>query len=46
MMDYADEYNTQARTNPVFMTAKTAVCLMARAVAKILVQNGFTEISL
>ncbi|MBO5590346.1 MAG: STAS domain-containing protein [Acidaminococcaceae bacterium] len=31
MMDHTDEYNTQARTNPVFMTAKTAVCLMARA---------------
>ena len=23
--------STQARTNPVFMTAKTAVCLMAQA---------------
>ena len=31
MMDHTDEYNTQARANPVFMTAKTAVCLMARA---------------
>ena len=31
MMDPTDEYNTQARANPVFMTAKTAVCLMARA---------------
>ena len=31
MTNHADEYNTQARTNPVFMTAKTAVCLMARA---------------
>ena len=30
-MDHTDEHNTQARTNPVFMTAKTAVCLMARA---------------
>ena len=31
MMDHTNEYNTQARANPVFMTAKTAVCLMARA---------------
>ena len=30
-MDHADEYNTQVRSNPVFMTAKTAVCLMAKA---------------
>ena len=28
---HTNEYNTQARANPVFMTAKTAVCLMARA---------------
>ena len=25
------DYSAQARTNPVFMTAKTAVCLMAQA---------------
>ena len=25
------DYSVQARTNPVFMTAKTAVCLMAQA---------------
>ena len=30
-IDHTNEYNTQARANPVFMTAKTAVCLMARA---------------
>lgn len=31
MEKYSVDYSTQARTNPVFMTAKTAVCLMAQA---------------
>ena len=31
MKDHYVDYNAQARTNPVFMTAKTAVCLMAQA---------------
>ncbi|MBR2526960.1 MAG: hypothetical protein IKE58_00580 [Blautia sp.] len=27
------EYSAQARTNPVFLTAKTAVCLMAEIIS-------------
>lgn len=30
-MNHEVDYRAQARTNPVFMTAKTAICLMARA---------------
>ena len=30
-MNYKADYSAQARTNPVFLTAKTAICLMARA---------------
>ena len=30
-MNYKVDYSTQSRTNPVFFTAKTAICLMARA---------------
>ncbi len=30
-MNHAVDYSAQARTNPVFLTAKTAICLMARA---------------
>ncbi len=30
-MNNAAEYNAQARINPVYLTAKTAVCLMAQA---------------
>lgn len=30
-MDIATDHNAQMRTNPVFQTAKTAVCLMAKA---------------
>ena len=31
MKTHSVDYSAQARTNPVFMTAKTAVCLMAQA---------------
>ena len=31
MEKHSIDYSAQARTNPVFMTAKTAVCLMAQA---------------
>lgn len=31
MEKHSVDYSAQARTNPVFMTAKTAVCLMAQA---------------
>ena len=31
IMNHEVDYNAQARTNPVFLTAKTAICLMARA---------------
>lgn len=31
MEEQSVDYSAQARTNPVFMTAKTAVCLMAQA---------------
>ena len=31
MENHSVDYSAQARTNPVFMTAKTAVCLMAQA---------------
>ena len=30
-MNHEVDYRAQARTNPVFLTAKTAICLMARA---------------
>lgn len=30
-MNHEADYSAQARTNPVFLTAKTAICLMARA---------------
>ena len=30
-MNHSVDYSAQARTNPVFLTAKTAICLMARA---------------
>ena len=30
-MDHKIDYSVQARTNPVFLTGKTAICLMARA---------------
>ena len=30
-MNHEVDYSAQARTNPVFLTAKTAICLMARA---------------
>lgn len=29
--DLQDDYDAQARTNPIFLTAKTAICLMSRA---------------
>lgn len=31
IMNHEVDYSAQARTNPVFLTAKTAICLMARA---------------
>ena len=31
MEDVQSDYNARAKTNPVFLTAKTAICLMARA---------------